>query len=417
MMKFLAPCALVLLGLSACETTAPTADGDDPVPVAGAFEPSDGSFSLKTLSQNGADGRPARVALIGRNLQIDASSSTVSIDVAIHNLSDHSLFPQLLVWLDDFRPVEVTPTNADLLPPALLDIPANGPWGYRYDDFIGEDDELSPDETSEFRTWSFYDPDLAAFRFSARIDFAPQADAARLAGVIFNDADLDGEFDEGEMLFGAGHVFVDGPGGASSVLEVSGDGHYGMYISEPGLYVARYISPPTFGFAPVYMTTPNPLEILIPSGPDGRPRDFLHADFGIAPGDPFPRPVQFSDLPPAEIPSDPFQFLGMGVLDRLLVVEMGFSGCSPGHPVKLVMAGDFEFDASGAPTAHLVVVHDDLEELCDAWFQVRRPFDLMPLVFRYHDQTGRIEAIRLAVHMADGSVKDIVFTPPDPSRL
>jgi hypothetical protein len=401
--------ALVLLALSGCEdSTAPQARTDQgPVPVDGQLDPGAGTYTLRTLDAPDSSGRPLHLALVARNLVVDASASTVSIDVAIHNRSQQTLRPALVVWLSEFVPGEVTPINADLLPPATLE-PIVGPWGYSYDDLLGADEALSPDEVSDFKTWTFYDPQLRPFRFAASIDFALQEEAARLGGRIFNDTNLDGLPSADESGFGGGVVFVTGPSERTAVAEVHGDGFYAVRVKEPGLYSLLYMPPPTLRFAPIYFTTPNPLQVLLTAGADGRVADYLDAHFGIAPGDFLVRPIEFTDRAVEEITTDFFTLMDVSLHGLLLRARVGFSGCGPGHPFRLFMSGGFL--ESEPVTALMVLTHDALGELCDAYFESTRGFDLTPLVDRYREQYGRVDRIRLVL-WANGEKLDLWLDP------
>jgi hypothetical protein len=400
---------LALLALSGCQdSTAPDARTNlGPVPADGQFDPDAGTYTLKTLDPSDGSGRPLHLALLARNLVVDRSASTVSIEVAIHNRSQQTLRPAVVVWLSEFVPAEVTPVNADILPPATLD-PIVGPWGYSYDELLGADEALTPDEVSGFATWTFYDPQLRPFRFAAAIDFALQEEAARLGGRIFNDTNMDGLPAPDETGFGAGVVFVTGPSERSAVAEVHADGSYSVRVKEPGLYSLLYIPPPTLRFAPLYFTTPNPLQVLLTAGDDGRVADYLDAHFGIAPGDFLVRPIEFTERPVAEIPTDFFALLEASLHGLVLRAHVGFSGCGPDHPFRLLMSGGFR--ESEPVNAQIVLTHDGRGELCEAYFESTRGFDLGPLVERYREQYGRVDRIRLVL-WANGEKLELWLEP------
>ena len=406
-------CLVTLFALFGCEqSTSPDPRAvSDPVPLDGQLDPAAGSYTLKAVEGQDGMGRPLRLALVAKNLVVDADASTVSIDVAVQNHSEQTLHPSIVVWLNDFVPASVVPINADLLPPATID-PILGPWGYSYDERLGEDELLSPGELSGFSTWTFYDPELLPFRFRATIDFALAEAAARLGGRIFEDSNFDGLPSVDEPSFGAGVVFVTGPSDRTAIAEVREDGSYSVRVAEAGLYSLLYLPPPTFRFAPLHFTTPNPLHVLLSPDGSGQIADYLEAHFGIAPGGAMIRPIEFSEKPPMEIPSDHFGLLEVGLRGQILHARVGFSGCSPDHPFRLVMSGGFQ--ESNPVGAQIVLSHDARGEMCAAYFEETRGFDLGPLVARYREQYGRLDPIRLVL-WANGQTHELLLEPTDPN--
>lgn len=402
-----------LFALLGCETsTAPDSNSSPgPVPIDGRFDPDLGEFTLQRVDTPDSSGQPLRLDLVAKNLVIDPSSSTVALDVAIHNRSDRTLHPTIIVWLSEFLPWTVVPLDADILPHDDS-TPVLGPWGFRYDELLG-DGILEPGESSEFRTWTFYNPSQLSFRFAAHIDFSLHEATGRLGGIIFEDTNLDGQPSPNEPPFGAGVVFVEGPAEYTTVAEVRADGRYAVRVPEAGLYRVIYLPPPSLGFAPLHFTTPNPLQVLLLPNEKGLPTDYLEAHFGIAPGGvPFGT-VEFTEDPPGEIPSDFFHLGELGLRGSLLIARVGFSGCSGGHPFRLFMSGGF---AESMPVrARLVLTHDDRGEMCDAYFEESRGFELEPIQRRYHEEYGRLDPIVLVMERPDGSsIELLLLPPPDP---
>jgi hypothetical protein len=174
-------------------------------------------------------------------------------------------------------------------------------------------------------------------------------------------------------------------------------------VKHPGLYTLTYIPPPTLApFAPIVFTTPNPLEVLLPPGPDGLPTPFLDANFGVhSPNAPIGL-VKITDRNPADIPTDPYHLGSAQLRGTILILdELGFSGCSGGHPFDLYMAGGFA--ESNPVQATLVLSHDDLGELCDAYFEERRYFELAPIVALYREMYDGGEGIRLRLVTPGGT--------------
>ncbi len=130
----------------------------------------------------------------------------------------------------------------------------------------------------------------------------------------------------------------------------------------------------------VCVTTPNPLEVLIPTGPGGEPLRFEHADFGVALG-PCVAPrvplLTMTDRQPEDIEQDPYALMGARLDADILTLRVGISGCSPDHPFTLYASRHFM--ESNPVQTWALLAHDDRGELCDAWFERTLQFDLSPL--------------------------------------
>jgi hypothetical protein len=184
-------------------------------------------------------------------------------------------------------------------------------------------------------------------------------------------------------------------------------------LERPGLYEVRFESYAMTPL-PVWLTTPNPLSVVIPAGPDGEPRSWLNADFGVAPGGLPPPPgdvIGFTDLRPVALHREPWQFLGADVAAARLLLQVAFSGCQPEHRFSLWMSGGFA--ESSPPRANLTLVHETQEE-CDAAFTSEKAFDLTPLCARYVEQFGPGPLV-LVLHDTDGSTREIpmIVARPD----
>lgn len=414
-MRLLTPSLLLalLLTVSACSDGVDPGDSsnEDPIAHEGRIDPLDGSFVLREIRTD--DGRPIRLQLIGRDLQVDPETATVSLEVALRNGSNIALHPNLYVWLRDFRPEGVMPINADLWPPAD-GLPGPSFYGYTYSELLGEDAVLSPGEDSEFKLWTFYDEGLTPFQFHAEVEFSLHPAGAVLAGTVFNDVDGDGVQGGDESGFTAGIVYVDAPNGNTKSLRVGAAGGYETQVTEPGLYTLRYLPPPTLTLVPLEFTTPNPLEVLLTPDSDGLPQDYRDANFGVRTMVPVP-PVVITDKSPEEIPSDPYQLRELSLRELVLSADVGFSGCSQDHPFQLYMTGG-GFMESNPVQANLVLSHDDRGELCDAFFERRTLFDLTPIVRLYREQYGDDttaageDVVILNLRGPDGELHKLRFT-------
>jgi hypothetical protein len=178
----------------------------------------------------------------------------------------------------------------------------------------------------------------------------------------------------------------------------------------PGLYTVRWISPPTAGILPICLTTPNPLQVFMTPGPDGLPDSFRDADFGIDPEPCIPwrpLPIEVSDVPVDSLDSDPWTLVELvqtGPDDpgpERLEFTIGFGGCSAGHPLTFAFERP---DDSAVPktTMTATIVHDDLGEFCDAWFNVTRSVDLNYLRQLWFDLTGQEGPMVLELHTPQG---------------
>jgi hypothetical protein len=232
--------------------------------------------------------------------------------------------------------------------------------------------------------WTFSVPELEPFTFAAHVRFGHDPDQARLGGLCFLDENHNGRHDPGEPPLPRGLIEVTMPGGQVEEAISGPDGHYALPISEAGLYSLHFFSPLD---VPVHFTTPNPLQVVIPLGPDGDPASFLEAHFGVVahqePGHP---PIRFSNAPIDSLHREPWNLESMDVVGHhLLKLKVGFSGCQPEHPFSLWMTGGIM--ESLPPQVNLVAVHE-LAEDCDAAFMGVRHFDLDPLADRYLEGYG-----------------------------
>jgi hypothetical protein len=207
---------------------------------------------------------------------------------------------------------------------------------------------------------------------------------------------------------------VTGPDGAVSWSSPGRDGNWEAAIFAPGLYEVLFQSL-EMGPLPVVMTTPNPRNVVITTGPDGELQSFLEAHVGVARDwTPPANVIGFTDRPPLELHRAYWMFLGADVLGPRLNLQVGFSGCQPLHEFSLWMSG--EFQESMPPRAQVTLVHET-EEACDAAFTDNLGFDLTPLYRRYNEMYGPGPLI-LVLHGTDGFTHEIELTtvPPDSLR-
>ena len=387
-------------------------DGPGRVGTEGVFDPTEQSFVLKTIDLPPPwDGPPLQIQLIGSNLEVSASDETVSLDVAIRNLNGRPLYAPGLVWVEGFVPPEVSILNPDitLVPPAISPADTFAYWvryGLDYSELLGDDGVLEHEEVSAPKTWIFHDPGLASFTFQGWAEFSPQPDRSRIAGICFVDLNLNGQPDPGEPPLQGAFVTALLPDGNFARAAVNLDGHYSLPVESAGLYEVECGI--AFGLPPLPpWTTPNPRTVLLTPGPDGVPNSFLEAHFGMARDYPPPAvpAIQFTDAPPDSLHHAPWQFIDGFVERDLLHMHVGFSGCQPEHPFSLWMTGGF---MESEPVRARIVLVNELEEDCDAWFESDLMFDLAPLRDRYLAAYGQGELI-LSMPSLDGSTNEILW--------
>ncbi|MHB8079137.1 MAG: hypothetical protein ACYDIE_07775 [Candidatus Krumholzibacteriia bacterium] len=389
------------------------------------LDPGQGTFVLQRVDQVLPDRTPISVELIGSNLQVDAATEEVFLDVAIRNGGQQPLYAPALIWLYGLRPAGVTVLNADVVPglpdttaAATTPPPPSAPYGFDYTQFLGGDSLLAAGETSAARTWRFHVPGLTGFAFGVRAEFGTVPDLPIIAGRCFLDGNQDGVPQPAELPIPHGLIAATGPDGFAFSVKPDHEGRYAVPVSQAGLYTLQYWP---FGraaadssaqagddrVAPVF-TTPNPLTVLLALRPDGRPASFLGADFGVfvaAEEDSLP-PAVHTTAPFDSLPGDPYALGESGVTGILMRLGVGFRGCQPDHPFTLYWQEGPEL--SPVPVVHLILTHDGRGELCDAWFTRELKFDLRPI----RAALGGTAPIPLVLHAPDGTTRSYVLRPP-----
>ncbi len=382
---------LLLLMAAGCDQE--TAPSGEPVPIEGAAEFSglfDGREVVLQTIETGPEYARVRLELVATALTID-DADQIGLDVALRNDSSVAAYAPIRLFVGRFQPETVQLLNGDeqLVDPAVGAPEWPLPHFFDYSSSVGDDGILSPGETSEARSWRFADPGLLPFSFAAVAEFGLEPTRPVLAGHVFLDMDQDGVLDPDDPPGYGRAVRVTRPDGTEDLAPVGIDGAWRVPIEEPGLYAAELLLPPTLQFAPVCFTTPNPLHVLVPPMADGTVSSFLHADFGIDPEPCLPNRspgVELTREPLEALPSDPFRLLGVDPdAAGHLELKVGFSGCSPDHPFRLV--AHVPFEESMPPQTWLKLLHDDRGELCEAAFEQSLVFDLGPLLRFHHEHS------------------------------
>ncbi|RKZ10635.1 hypothetical protein DRQ53_10735 [bacterium] len=400
---------LAMALLAGCSTTDPDDDHQDLLDPEVWFDGNfDGDGLILTRTEIfGPGGVLITLELLASNLEFDPATNQLQATVHVRNSSRIDLHAPGRVGISDFNPDSIRPLNATSTEDSA------GRWWYDYSNALGQDDILSAGEESDGVLWILQLPGSTSFSFVAVARFAGEPERAVLGGRVFHDNNRDGHPDRDEPG-GFGTVHVGYPDGRQMRTQPNEDGWWGLPAQAAGLYSVRWVAPPTASILPVCLTTPNPLQVILTPGPDGLPRSFREAHFGI---DPLPciggdrMPIMVSDVPLDSLESDHWMLVGIehkreadGAPERL-DLTIGFSGCSENHPLVFAIQGPSLVDrlADESPP-HMVatVLHDDLDELCDAWWQPTRSVDVgrlraiwadmagpnVPLVLEFHSLLG-----------------------------
>lgn len=381
----------------------------------GSLDPQGGTFILQRVETPVPGQEPVRVDLIGSNLRVDSRQETVTLDVAIRSAWHRPLYAPGMIWVSHFRPATVTIQNADATQDTATtpSIPPRPPaYGFDYSELLGDDGVLEPGETSQSKPWVFHDPGLVAFSFAVQATFSLGPDSPHITGVLFTDSNRNGVQDPDEPPFLPAMVHMLQPDGTTRRTSPAEDGTYRLPIDDVGFHRLTFFATIRCpGRCTVCVTTPNPLEVMILPGPDGRPQSFHGADFGAVIGpcvDPIPD-VIVTRQSPGDIDQDPYSLLDAQLDGHMFRMRVGFSGCSPDHP--LVLYAGRNWMESYPIATWMLLAHDDLGEMCDAWWERTLAFDLEPILQAYIEDFGAPDRIRLLFHDSQGQVREFLLQP------
>jgi len=106
----------------------------------------------------------SQVILIVQNVEWDPTTQIFSFNIALNNIGNTSLIPPIITVVNNLYPAPPTVTINN------PDGGGNGIGGYwEYSDLVGADNLFSPGETSEAKTWEFYNPNMVGFYFSCDV--------------------------------------------------------------------------------------------------------------------------------------------------------------------------------------------------------------------------------------------------------
>jgi hypothetical protein len=410
---------LVLLSVGACSLTnegaGPSDDGEAGAIFNGDLDPSTSTFVFRRIDAAPPNREPVPIELVGSRLMVDPTDQTVTVAVAIRNASDRPLSPSALVFVNNIDPADITIINADAVDSTRTPRdPVPDPvlsYIFDYSDLLGDDQVLRPGETSGSKPWIFRDRGLRAFSFSVQATFGLGPTSARIAGSAFWDANGNGEFDRDEEPVRVGLVELVRPDGEMVLARVGERGRYEIPVRQVGLYRATFRIP--LQNAPLCFTTPHPLEILLPPGPDGTPVSYEEADFGVFEEWPCPgrdrRRAVMTDLDPDRIEQAPYDLLGAELDGDVLSLAVGISGCTPDHPFTLYASR--QFMESEPVRTWVILAHDDLGEPCRAYFTRRLAFDLGAIREAFVATHGAPGLVILELRDFQGEIREFRFGP------
>lgn len=394
---------MLLVLVAACSTTEPERIDQTNIDPEVWF---DGDFDgtglvLERTEVFGPGGILVPVDLVATRLEFDPRTNQLSAEVHITNRSRTDLYGPATVGLSNFTPDSVKPLNAS----NTTTDPER--WWYDYSRTLGDDGILSAGESSAPVTWLVQLPGPGSFSFVAVARFAGEPGRAVLGGRVFADLDRNGRPDPAEPG-GSGEVLITAPGERKIQARPDDFGWWQIPATEPGLYTVQWIAPPTAGILPVCLTTPSPLQVLMTPGPDGLPRSFREAHFGVDPEPcrPGAMPILISQVDIDSLHSDYWSLIDLqvrgpsGGLGERLELSIGFPGCGPDHP--MVFAVQLP-DADRPSVLVATVLHDGLGELCEAWWNEERTVDLGHLRAIWADLTGLDGPLFLELHTPQGT--------------
>ena len=204
------------------------------------------------------------------------SDSIVGFDLVMVNGTNGDIPPPLLFVITSVVPNAVTCFNPD----GYL---RGGMPFYDFSDDLGEDELLTPGESTAPVHVQFRWPAPTAFSIGFRLHMGQIIHHGMIAGIVFHDINENGIRERYEP--GIPNVAVRLQGApedsiteaASIVVRTDRDGHYIFDGLLAGVYEVRVLLPPD-----ARPTTSNPLLVALVELPDGKVSSFLSAHFGLA---------------------------------------------------------------------------------------------------------------------------------------
>jgi hypothetical protein len=258
--------------------------------IEGDISAADGNFEF-TTDTNGDLDRPVPGPFIirGKNIHYVDSLGVLSVDFTVEHRC-RCAFPE---------PIGLT--FIDLLPPGVTvenpDNDEHGPGAAIVFEFENDDGVWTAFEESLPRTVHFGVDAGVSIGFVARIDIGMEPNLGSIGGLVWHDANENGQIDRGEQ--GIGGVVInmfrtDGPEVSNAEIlwrTLTGpDGSYRFDGLDAGPYEVHKILQPD-----LHPTTPTVIHVILVEE-DGGVSDFLMANFGCVPVHPPGPAVEVGDF-------------------------------------------------------------------------------------------------------------------------
>lgn len=279
------PLILVLMA-TVCLMVACSGDNDPGRPASGdeslsavlsGAVPGDlADFEISAALGKGSGGPDSGALLVrGRNIAYDAEAGVLTLDFSVVNDGDTDYPEPVALAFMQLLPTGVTVLEADN--------GETGPGATFAFGFENKDGVWTPGEESLPRAMKFVVDAGVSVGFMGRIDVGMSLLGGAIGGMVWNDADEDGEIDDGEEGEpGVSVALYGGEGTAAGPLgtvETAVDGTYRFDGLDAGYYtVVRMARDGLMG------TTPAEMGVILVEA-DGTVSDFLLANFGVVSGD------------------------------------------------------------------------------------------------------------------------------------
>jgi hypothetical protein len=264
---------LVLFLIPSCHDT-PTSITDSSTLNQGNIDPNGGTdFTLGSVAIEQLDG--GRIEVLGKNLTTDESGG--SFDLVLVNRSRQTVYPPVVFYITRITPPDVV-LIGDFADPHQIDFSSS----------LGDDGVLAPGEATGPIRVPFAWPEPMSFSMAFRIDVGSPTESGVISGVVFNDLNKDGMYQQAVEPGIPGAAVELSPAANDSVnhavVWTDAQGHYAFRHLRAGVYTVHATLPPVQTAATP--TTPNPLLVTLVKLPDGTVSNFDKAHFGFFAGPP-----------------------------------------------------------------------------------------------------------------------------------
>lgn len=258
---------VVLLALiPACSESPTGADSNVPMEGGGEIDPAAGDEFLLSSVDMGP-GFEGFVEIWAYDLAVE-SDSIVGFDLVLVNRTDGDIPPPLQFVITGIHPFTVKCVNPDGF---AQDYPF-----YDFSDDLGEDELLTPGESTAPVRARFRWEGPTAFSISFRLRIGEVIEHGVIGGVVFHDLNENGIRERSEP--GVPDVMVTLSGTPERLITVrtDGDGGYRVAGLPADVYRVAMIPPPGSR-----ATSSNPLLVALVELPDGKVSSYFGAGFGL----------------------------------------------------------------------------------------------------------------------------------------